>query len=107
MATPNKNFKAVLEYIGITNLELAKALDYDPSLISRYLNGHRVFKAASEQMDAISEYILSRAKRMQDVNWLKARFADAGLPTDVSTIYRCRSYRTNRPAPRKRSECRR
>lgn len=88
MAMPNKNLKAVLEYLGISNAELAKALDYDPSLISRYLTGHRVFKAASVQMDAVTEYILSRAKRMQDIEWLRGRFAEAGLPTDVSTVYR-------------------
>jgi len=88
MATPNKRFRAVLEYLGITNVELAKALDCDPSLISRCLSGQRALKAASLQMDAIAEYILSRAKRMQDVDWLKARFLEAGLPTDSSTVYR-------------------
>ncbi|MDO4543558.1 MAG: helix-turn-helix transcriptional regulator [Clostridia bacterium] len=88
MATPNKNFKAVLNYLGITNLELARALGYDPSLISRYLSGHRVLKAASEQMNAIADYILSRTKRVQDIDWLRENFAAEGLPTDVSTVYR-------------------
>ncbi len=88
MATPNQRFRAVLEYLGITNIELAKALSCDPSLISRCLSGQRALKAASWQMDAIAEYILSRAKRAQDLNWLKDGFMEAGLPTDSSTVYR-------------------
>ena len=35
MATPNKRLRAVLEYLGITNIELARALACDPSLISQ------------------------------------------------------------------------
>ncbi len=88
MATPNKNLKAVIEYLGITNLEMAKALDYDPSLISRYLTGHRVFKASSKQMDEITDYILSRTASVRDVEWLKTQFAEAGLPTDATTVFR-------------------
>jgi hypothetical protein len=81
-------FRAVLEYLGISNVELAKALACDPSLISRCLSGQRALKAASPQMDAIAEYLLSRAKRAQDLNWLKEHFVEAGLPTDSSTVYR-------------------
>ena len=88
MATPNRNFEAILKHLGITNVELAKALGCDPSLISRCLSGQRALKAASLQMDAIAEYILSRAKRAQDLNWLKERFMEAGLPTDSATVYR-------------------
>ena len=88
MATPNKRFRDVLDYLGITNIELAKAMGCDPSLISRCLSGQRALKAASLQMDAIAEYLLSRAKRAQDLNWLKDRFIEAGLPTESSTVYR-------------------
>ena len=88
MAAPNAHLKAVMQYLGITNVELSKALGCDPSLISRCLSGQRSLKAASVQMDAIAESILSRAKRMQDVDWLKARFLEAGLSTDNSTVHR-------------------
>jgi len=74
MNNPSKNLKMVLEYLGITNLALAKALDIDPSVISRYLTGKRRLLAASPQMDAIAEYILARAQRVSDVEWLKDRF---------------------------------
>lgn len=88
MTAPNTHLKAALQHLGITNIELAKALGCDPSLISRCVSGQRSLKAASVQMDAIAEYILSQAKRMQDVEWLKAQFLEAGLPTDNSTVYR-------------------
>lgn len=88
MATPNAHLKAAMQYLGITNVELSKALGCDPSLISRCTSGERSLKAGSVQINAIAEYILSRAKRMQDVDWLKARFIEAGLSTDNSTVYR-------------------
>lgn len=88
LAAPSENLKAAMKHLGITNIELAKALGCDPSLISRCVSGQRSLKAASVQMDAIAEYILSQAKRMQDMDWLKARFLEAGLPTDNSTVYR-------------------
>ncbi|NLD59858.1 MAG: hypothetical protein GX647_09425 [Clostridiales bacterium] len=88
MNNPSKNLKMVLEYLGITNLALAKALDIDPSVISRYLTGKRRLLAASPQMDAIAEYILARAQRVSDVEWLKDKFRAVGLPTDISTVFR-------------------
>jgi transcriptional regulator with XRE-family HTH domain len=88
MATPNKNLKAVFEYLGLTNLAVAKALNIDPSLISRYLSGHRQLKVASPQMNAIADFILTSSKRAQDVEWLKAQFIESGLPTDMSTVHR-------------------
>lgn len=88
MAAPNEHLKAAMKHLGITNAELAKALGCDPSLISRCVSGQRSLKATSVQMDAIAEYILSKAKRMQDMDWLKARFQETGLPTDSSTVYR-------------------
>ena len=88
MATPNKNLKAVFAYLGLTNLAVSNALNLDPSLVSRYLSGHRQLKAASPQMDAIADFILERGRRVQDVEWLKQQFADAGFQTDISTVYR-------------------
>lgn len=88
MATPNENLKSVLEHFGLTNLALAKALELDPSLVSRYLSGHRQLKAASPQMEAIAGFILTRSRRVKDMEWLKEQFQAAGLPTDLSTVYR-------------------
>ncbi len=88
MATPNRNLKSVLEYLGLSNIEVAKSLHYDPSLISRYLSGQRHLKAASPQLDAIAELILARSQRVRDVEWLTERFVAAGLPTEMATVYR-------------------
>ena len=88
MVSPNKNLKAVVEHFGLANIELARALDFDPSLVSRYLSGHRQLKAASPQMDAIAEFILERSQRVKDMEWLKEQFNAAGLATDMPTVYR-------------------
>ena len=87
MSAPNHNLRAVLAYHGLTNLQLARALDIDPSVISRYLSGQRRLLAASAQMDAIAEYILRHSQRMKDMNWFRDQFRAAGLPTDLTSVY--------------------
>lgn len=77
-----------MKHFGLTNHALAKALGLDPSLVSRYLSGQRQLKAASPQMEAIADFILTRSKRVADMDWLKEQFAAAGLPTELSTVYR-------------------
>lgn len=72
----------------MSNIELAKGAALDPSLVSRYLSGDRKLKAASPQLNAIAEFILSYGKRMQDIEWLKEQFLLEGLPNDLSTVYR-------------------
>ena len=90
MATPNKNLKAVFEYLGLTNLAVAKALNIDPSLISRYLSGHRQFKVASPQMELRT--ISDQQQASAGCGMLKERFKEAGLPTDMTTV---RSFKQN------------
>ncbi|NCB51661.1 MAG: hypothetical protein EOM54_07265 [Clostridia bacterium] len=82
------NLKAVLDFYSIAQNELAQALCIDPSLVSRWLSGDRRLRAASSQMDALAEYILAHSKRVHDMRWLKERFEAAGLPTDISSVYR-------------------
>ena len=81
---PNRNLKSVLELVGISNLAFAKALDLDPSLISRYLSGERRLFAASAQMNAIADFIIKRCDQLRDIQWLTDQFHSAGLLTDVS-----------------------
>lgn len=88
MTQSTENLKAVLDYYGIAQNELAQALDIDPSLVSRWLSGERKLRAASPQIDALAEYILAHNKRVHDMEWLKARFEAASLPTDLSSVYR-------------------
>jgi len=85
-----ENLRAVIRYFNITNSELSRALAVDPSLVSRWLSGGRKLRAASPQMDALAEYILALSRRVRDMEWLKARFEAAGLPTDPSSVYRTR-----------------
>jgi len=88
MAEPNGRFRMILDYLGITNLALAKALDIDPSVISRYLSGQRRLLASSPQLEAIADFVLSHSQRMRDMEWMTEQFTLAGLPSDISTVYR-------------------
>lgn len=88
MSNPIDNLKAVIEYFGVNKNKIARAIGVDPSLISRWLSGERKLRAASRQMDALSEYIMSHSKHIQDMEWLQAQFEAAGLPTDISSVYR-------------------
>lgn len=88
MKKPNDNLKAVLEYFGLTNLAVSKATDIDPSIISRMINGSRGLPAASHHAEALADFIVSQSQRVADMEWFKAQFESAGLPTDNSTVYR-------------------
>lgn len=88
MTSPTENLKTVIEYFGVNKNEMARAIGIDPSLISRWLNGERKLRATSPQMEALSEYILAYSKRIHDIEWLKTQFEAAGLPTDISSVYR-------------------
>ncbi|MEA4921023.1 MAG: helix-turn-helix transcriptional regulator [Clostridiaceae bacterium] len=88
MSKSSDNLKAVLDYYGIAQNNLAQALGVDPSLVSRWLNGQRKLRASSPQMDALAEYILSHSRRANDIEWLKERFEKDGLPTDFSSVYK-------------------
>lgn len=88
MSNPTENLKSVMNYFGITNNELAKALVVDPSLVSRWLSGQRKLNASSASMDALAEYILSISRRVRDIEWLKSQFERHGLPIDLSSVYR-------------------
>ncbi len=90
MKQPNENLKAVLEYFGLTNLAVAKATGIDPSIISRKISGTRELPAASHHAEALADFILAQSQRVADMEWFKARFESAGLPTDNSTVYRFR-----------------
>lgn len=87
MIKSTDNLKAVIEYYGIVQNELAQALSIDPSLVSRWLSGERKLRAASTQMDTLSEYILAHSKRIHDMEWLKTQFEAVGLPTNISSVY--------------------
>lgn len=82
------NLKRALEYFGISNLELAKGTEIDPSLISRYLSGQRQLKAASKQANAIAEYLLVKADSGDKIDWLEEQFEEMGIPTDISSVFR-------------------
>lgn len=94
MTTPIENLKAVLEYFGISQQELAQALDVNASQVSRWLSGQRSLRASSPHMASLVEFILSKSRCVADIEWLKAQFEAAGLPAELSTVYRTKQNLT-------------
>jgi hypothetical protein len=84
------NLKAVMKHFEIQNNALAKALNVDPAQISRWKNGKRELKVASEMMGPLADYILSRILTSRDIDWLKKAFAGDGFDTDFEMILQLR-----------------
>lgn len=90
MNAPNDRLRELLQYLNLTSLSLAKALYVDPSVVSRWLSGQRRLLFASPQMEALAGYVLERCQTMRDVEWLQARFEEAGLSNEITTVRRIR-----------------
>ena len=71
MTKDTSNLKEVMISFQISNTDLAKAVQLDPSLISRYVSGNRILKADSKHADAIAEYLLIKADTAERIGWLK------------------------------------
>lgn len=81
------NLKKTLDYFGISNIELSKGTNIDPSLISRYLSGQRQLKASSWQADSIAEYIMKMADSGEKIDWMNDQFRDSGMQIDMSSVF--------------------
>lgn len=75
MVNTSKNLKNVLEYYNISNSMLAKALNIDASLVSRWINGKRQLRASSDILSKLADYILEKSSRLENIEWLKKQFA--------------------------------
>lgn len=73
-------------FFQIGNLEMSKATGIDPSLISRYVSGHRTLKANSKQAEVIAEYILNRADTSERIEWLTETLEKASLPDGTDSV---------------------
>jgi transcriptional regulator with XRE-family HTH domain len=80
------NLKAVMRHFEIQNKALAKALNVDPAQISRWMNGKRELKVASEVMGPLADCILSRNLTSKDIGWLKKAFAGDGFDPEFETF---------------------
>ncbi len=86
MLSAPENLRALITYFGISQQELADALEINASQISRWLSGERRLTAASVHMPRITEYFLSLATTLSDIDWLNRQLESEGLPTDASSV---------------------
>ena len=94
MLSPPENLKSLLAHFVVSQQELADALQVNASQISRWISGERKLTAASPHMPGIAEYFLALATKVADIDWLKAQFAAAGLPTEATSVSRIRQNLT-------------
>ena len=86
MADAPGNLKNVLEYYGISNSMLAKTLNVDASLISRWLSGKRQLRASSDSLNKLADYILEKSSRLENIDWLKKQLERDGIVFDCSSV---------------------
>jgi len=78
-----------MEYLGVTNASLAKAIDVDSSLISRWRTGKRSIAGNPEYAALIARYLVPRIAGKADRVWLKRQISgdlgtqDADLDADL------------------------
>ena len=70
--------------MDIPNVALAKGINVDPSLISRWLNGQRQLKFTSDVLKKLTAFLLDRAVRTNKVDWLKQQMELDGLEFDFT-----------------------
>jgi len=66
-----KNLKALLQHFEVSNVQLAKTIGVDNSLVSRWLMGSRSIRKFPEYAERIASFFASRLMSEQDVLWLK------------------------------------
>lgn len=86
MPYSTEHLKALITYFGISQQELAEALDINASQISRWTSGKRRLTASNVHMPRIVAYFLSLATKLSDIDWLKEQLEVAGLPADTSSV---------------------
>jgi len=86
MGLPATSLKKVLDHLDISNAALAKALSIDPSLVSRWLNGHRQIKLASDTLDKLTDYLMRRIQHSNRADWLKRQMEHDGIKNNYNSI---------------------
>lgn len=85
MSAPATNLKKILDQLKISNIVLSKAVNVDPSLVSRWLNGQRQIKLSSEVLDKLSGFLFNKVQLMNCTDWLKNQMELDGLFFDYAT----------------------
>lgn len=77
-----KNLKKLMTQLKISNAQLAKALNVDPSLVSRWLKGGCGERRGAEHAMAIEEFVLRRKLSPENKAWLSS---EIGKPLFTGT----------------------
>ena len=84
MAT--SNLKRLLDYLDIPHAALARSINVDASLISRWLSGQRQLKLTSEIINRLSEVLMKKIIQSHNIDWLKHQMELDGLVEDNDSL---------------------
>ena len=84
MSKSAQNLKRIMEYMDIPNVTLAKCINVDASLVSRWLSSKRQLKLSSGVLQTLTEYLLDKTMRANSTDWLKQQMELDGLAFDYS-----------------------
>ncbi|MCL1791898.1 MAG: helix-turn-helix domain-containing protein [Peptococcaceae bacterium] len=76
------NLKRLLEHMDISNAALARSINVDASLISRWMSGQRQLKLASEINDKLAAYLMNKLVKTNSTNWFKRQIELDGFVCD-------------------------
>ena len=82
MSKAANNLRRLLTHLDISNVALARSMSVDASLISRWLNGQRQLKLTSELLDRLSEYLMDKIMRTDNMEWLRYQMELDGFAGD-------------------------
>jgi len=85
MSDPATNLKKTLDKLDISNIVLAKTINVDPSLISRWLNGRRQLRLSSETLPTLSDFLINKIQQKNLTDWLIQQLELDGLAFDYTS----------------------
>ena len=74
----SQNLKTLMTQIGITNVQLSRALNVDPSLVSRWVRVGCGKRTATQHALAIGQYVTTRRLSPENKAWLVSTLGVAG-----------------------------
>ncbi|MCL2159818.1 MAG: helix-turn-helix domain-containing protein [Oscillospiraceae bacterium] len=84
MNNTSLNLKRVLEFFNISNASLAKAINIDASLVSRWITGKRQLNFTSDILSKLAEYLLDKIIRANKADWIIEQLERDGLKFDYN-----------------------
>lgn len=78
-----QNLKTLMTQLHITSIQLSRAINVDPSLVSRWRKAGCGERKATQYALAIGQYVSERRLSAENASWLSARLSDTGSQSET------------------------